>query len=295
MDGVIVLDKPAGWTSHDAVAKVRRATRASKVGHLGTLDPMATGVLPLVIGKATRLAQFFSTDRKAYQATVRFGYATTTYDREGDPTSEPAAIALDRRQLESWLDRYRGPIEQVPPPVSAKKIGGVRAYQLARQDQPVALPPVAVTIHRLDLLALREAEAEADLFVECSTGTYIRSIAHDLGRDAGCGAHLTALRRTASGPFTLAQAVTMDRLIALASAGDLPEVLVPAADLLPNVPAHEVDELGALQIRQGRDFRVSPFRVAPGVRLVKAVDRTGELVAVGEAVLPHLFHPIVVF
>ncbi|MBY0373664.1 MAG: tRNA pseudouridine(55) synthase TruB [Bryobacteraceae bacterium] len=293
MDGAIVLDKPAGWTSHDAVAKVRRATRSPKVGHLGTLDPMATGVLPLVIGKATRLAQFFSSDHKVYEATVRFGFATTTYDREGEPLSEPSPIRLEPALLETWLSRYRGPIQQVPPPVSAKKIGGVPAYELARRQQPVELAPVPVTIRRLEVRALREDEV--DLVVECSAGTYIRSIAHDLGREAGTGAHLTALRRTESGPFRLAQAVTMPELIERANSGRIPEILVPAAALLPAVPAQEVNELVVMQIRQGRDFRVSPFHHPRGVRLVKAVDQAGELVCIGEAVLPHLFHPIVVF
>lgn len=294
MDGAIVLDKPAGWTSHDAVAKVRRATRSTKVGHLGTLDPMATGVLPLVIGRATRLAQFFTSDRKVYEATIRFGFATATYDREGEPTSAPAdSFTLEPGRLEQWLAAYRGTIEQTPPPVSAKKIGGVPAYELARRNLPVALKPVAVTIHRIEVG--RVEGAEVDVRIECSSGTYIRSIAHDLGRDAGVGAHLTALRRLESGPFTLAQAVTMEELIERSRSGRVEEILVPAARLLPEMPSQEVDELVGMQIRQGRDFRVSPFRVPGGIRFVKAVDAAGGLVAIGEARLPHLFHPVVVF
>lgn len=293
MDGALVLDKPAGWTSHDAVAKIRRLTRSTKVGHLGTLDPMATGVLPLVIGRATRLAQFFGGDRKIYEATVQFGFATDTYDREGERTSEPVPVVLDSVLVSQWLESYRGEIQQMPPPVSAKKIGGVPAYKLARRNEVPDLKPVPVTIHQIEVLALKGNELQ--LHVECSAGTYIRSIAHDLGLESGAGAHLTELRRLASGPFAISQAVTMDHLIELANQDRIREVLVPAATLLPDFPCQEVDEIVAAQIRQGRDFRVSPFRHPRGIRFVKAVGEDGSLVAIGEARLPHLFHPVVVF
>lgn len=292
MDGALVLDKPAGWTSHDAVAKIRRLTRSTKVGHLGTLDPMATGVLPLVIGRATRLAQFFGGDRKVYEATVQFGFATDTYDREGERTSEPVPVELDPALVSQWLESYRGEIQQMPPPISAKKIGGVPAYKIARRNEIPELKPVSVVIHQIEVLALKGNELQ--LRVECSAGTYIRSIAHDLGLQSGAGAHLTELRRLASGPFTISQAVTMENLIELANQDRIAEVLVPAATLLPDFPCQEVNEIVAAQIRQGRDFRVSPFRHPRGIRFVKAVSEDGTLVAIGEARLPHLFHPVVV-
>lgn len=292
MNGVIVADKPAGWTSHDAVNKLRRLAGTRKVGHLGTLDPIATGVLPLVVGRATRLAQFFMRGDKKYEAVIRFGYSTDTYDREGTPVTPAVEPHLDRAALEAALDDYRGLIMQRPPAISAKKVGGTPAYKLARKQIEVELEPVEVTIYKLDLLECTSDAAR--IYVHCSAGTYLRSLAHDIGQRMGCGAYLHELRRLASGEFTLEQAHTIEELEELAREGRLAEALIPAAHLLPQFPAETVDAITANQIRQGRDFRVSPFRVPRGTRYVKAVSPEGELLALGEIRMPNLYHPFLV-
>lgn len=292
MDGVIVIDKPRDWTSHDVVNKVRRLAGTRKVGHLGTLDPGATGVLPLVIGRATRLAQFYTRNDKIYEAVIHFGHSTDSYDAEGEPASPDVPVTLDRATLETILDRFRGDISQVPPPVSAKKIAGKPAYALARRNQPVELAPVDVHVYSLELLGIDGNQAAVR--VHCSAGTYLRSIAHDAGRIMGCGAFLQSLRRTASGDFKIENARTLDQLAALAAEGRIGEALIPAAQLLPEFPMEMVDPVTAGQIRNGRDFRVSPFQARGGSRYVKAVTAHGELIAIGEARLPHLYHPVLV-
>jgi tRNA pseudouridine55 synthase len=292
MNGLIVVDKPQDWTSHDVVGKLRRLAGMKKIGHLGTLDPMATGVLPLLLGRATRLAQFFTRNDKTYEGVIRFGFSTNTYDAAGEssgPDSNPA-IALDA--LLPVLDRFRGAFLQTPPPVSAKKVDGRKAYELARKNIHVELKAVEVTVHSLDLLALDGRDAR--IRVHCSAGTYLRSIAHDAGQSLGCGAHLAELRRTQSGAFDLSTARTIDELQALAAESRLDEALVPAARLLPEFPVEIVDAITEAQIRNGRDFRVSPFRTRGDARYVKAVTRAGDLVAIGEIVLPNLYHPILV-
>ena len=291
MDGVIIVDKPREWTSHDVVNKMRRLAGTRKVGHLGTLDPGATGVLPLVIGRATRLAQFFTRNDKTYQGVIHFGYSTDSYDMDGVATSPETPVTLDW-QLESLLDRFRGEIQQVPPPVSAKKVAGRPAYELARKGQPMELEPVAVNVYELQLLSVDGCEAS--VLLHCSAGTYVRSIAHDAGQALGCGAFLKSLRRTASGDFNIERARTLEELAALAGEGRLQEALIPAAELLPAFPAELVDAITAGHIRNGRDFRVSPFQAREGSRYVKAVTPQGELVAIGEARLPHLYHPVLV-
>lgn len=290
--GVLVLDKPAGWTSHDAVNRVRRLFDTKRVGHLGTLDPLATGVLPLVIGRATRLSQFYTKDRKAYRSLIRFGQATTTYDRDGDPVGEKVAVQLVPERLEAALAQYRGSFDQMPPPVSAKKIKGVPAYKLARQQQPVELQPVAVQIFRLEVLHSGEDWIEVEM--ECTAGTYVRSLAHDLGVALGCGAHVEELRRTASGEFLIEQAQTLEQLAASKERGEVASHLLTGEALLPHLPVERVDATTEAQIRQGRDFRTSPFRINAGHRLVKALNAQGELIAIGEQVLPNLYHPAVV-
>ena len=292
MDGVIVVDKPRDWTSHDVVNKMRRFAGTRKVGHLGTLDPAATGVLPLVIGRATRLAQFYTRNDKVYEGVIHFGNSTDSYDNDGEPTSPEVAVTLDRATVERALDGSRGEFDQLPPCVSAKKIGGRPAYELARKQQPVDLKPVPVTVYELEILSLEGCEASVR--VHCSAGTYLRSIAHDAGQVLGCGAYLKNLRRLASGDFGIASARTLEQLAALAEAGRLDEALVPAAQLLPEFPAEMVDHVTAGQIRNGRDFRVSPFRPKTGTRFVKAVNSEGDLIAIGEARLPHLYHPVLV-
>jgi len=292
MDGIIVVDKPAGWTSHDAVNRMRRLAGTRKVGHLGTLDPMATGVLPLVVGRATRLAQFFMRSDKVYDARVYFGYSTDTYDRDGTATSSPVQAELSRERLEQNLEAFRGEWLMRPPPVSAKKVQGTPAYRLARKQMNVALEPVPVHVYELKLVALEGAEAE--LWARCSAGTYMRSIAHELGEAMGCGAHLSALRRMRAGDFSIEQARSMEELEKLSREGRLAEALIPASELLPEFPSVILDETTAGRVRQGRDFPASPFRTAPAARYVKAVSAEGRLVAIGEAKLPHIYHPVVV-
>jgi tRNA pseudouridine55 synthase len=292
MDGVIVVDKAAGWTSHDVVARFRRIARIKKAGHLGTLDPIATGVLPLVVGRATRLAQFYLRGDKVYEAVVRFGWSTTTYDKAGEPTSEKQSVQLDAARLEQLLERFRGEFLQAPPPVSAKKVEGKRAYELARNNVTVRLEPVMIQVYELTLEGVEGDRAR--LRAHCSGGTYLRSIAHDLGQALGCGAHLEELRRTASSEFSIAQARTMEQLESLAAEGRLIDALVPSSSLLPGMPGVFVNEAVVAQVRSGRNFPASPFRSAAAARHVKAITYEGELVAIGEAVLPNLYHPVVV-
>jgi len=292
VDGVIVVDKPREWTSHDVVNKMRRIAGTRKVGHLGTLDPGATGVLPLVIDRATRLAQFYSRNDKVYEGVIHFGYSTDSYDADGEPASPEVAVKLDRAQLDAILDRFRGEFSQIPPPVSAKKIGGRPAYELARNHQPVDLKPVDVNVFELDILRIDGCEAEVR--VHCSAGTYLRSIAHEAGQILGCGAFLKSLRRVASGDFKIESARTLEELAGLAEAGRLEDALIPSAQLLPDFPIEMVDAITAGRIRNGRDFRVSPFQVAKNSRYVKAVTQQGDLIAIGEARLPHVYHPVLV-
>ena len=287
-----MVDKPEGLTSHDVVNRVRRMAATRRVGHLGTLDPMATGVLPLLIGRATRLAQFFSAGEKKYDARIRFGWATDTYDRHGTPISEPVAPRFSRADLEVALAGFRGSFLQTPPPFSAKKVAGTPAYRLARKHIAVELRPVEVQVFTLELL---EFEGETGrVRVHCSAGTYLRSIAHEVGERLGCGAFLEALRRTSSGEFTEADARTLEQLASLAEAGAFDQAIVPASQLLPQFPNATVDALTVTQIRQGKDFRLSPFVDRGGAKHVKAVSQEGDLIAIGEARLPHLYHPILV-
>jgi tRNA pseudouridine55 synthase len=292
VDGVIVVDKTEGMTSHDVVNRVRRIAGLRRVGHLGTLDPMATGVLPLVLGRATRLAQFFSAGEKTYDARIQFGWSTDTYDRQGEPASEPVEPRFTRAELETALARFRGSFLQTPPPFSAKKVAGTPAYRLARKGTPVELRPVQVQVFGLDLLEFDGPTARIRL--RCSAGTYLRGIAHDVGRELGCGAFLTALRRIAAAEFTESQAFTLEALADLARAGSLAEALIPAVRVLPEFPNALVDTVTAGQIRHGKDFRLSPFVERSGSRYVKAVSPEGDLIAIGEAVLPHVYHPILV-
>jgi tRNA pseudouridine55 synthase len=274
------------------VGKMRRIAKTKKIGHLGTLDPIATGVLPLVIGRATRLAQFYTRSDKIYEGLVRFGWSTDTYDRAGEATSARVDVTIDAGELDAALERFRGEFLQTPPPVSAKKVAGRRAYELARQAVAVELEPVKIHVYELTVLVIDGAEAR--LRAHCSGGTYMRSIAHDVGQALGCGAHLAELRRTSSGEFDLEQARTIVQLESLAADERLLDALVPASQMLPGFPSVFVDDLTATQIRNGRNFPASPFRSQPASRYVKAIGRQGDLVAIGEAVLPNVYHPVVV-
>jgi len=292
VDGIIVVDKPCDWTSHDVVNKMRRWAGTRRVGHLGTLDPAATGVLPVVVGRATRLAQFYTRNDKVYEGVIHFGYATDTYDAAGESAGPEQSVTLDSAQVDAALNRFRGVFAQTPPPVSAKKIAGRPAYELARKGRPAELKPVDVEVYALDLLGIEGQEARVR--VHCSAGTYLRSIAHEAGQALGCGAHLRSLRRTASGDFKIDVARTMEQLGALAEADRFAEAMIPAAQLLPQFPVEIVDAITAGQIRNGRTFRVSPFQVRQGSKYVKAVTQDGELIAIGEARLPLVYHPMLV-
>lgn len=292
MDGVLILDKPQGISSHDAVREIRRLCGIKRVGHLGTLDPLATGVLPLVVGRTTRLSQFFLGHDRAYEAEIRFGYATDTYDARGERVTEPADVELTADQIEALLKDFRGRFAQTPPPVSAKKIGGVPAYKLARKKQPVRLEPVEIEVYEFSLLAVEGSLVRVR--VRCSAGTYVRSLAHDLGRRLGTGAHVESLRRMAMGAFTIEGAHTLAELEVLRSENRLDEAFVEAEKVLPEMPVERVDEATAALIQHGRDFRVSAFGNGRGAKRVKAVDPQGRLIAIGEARLPLVYHPIVV-
>src|SRR3954453_23999678 len=202
MNGVLIIDKPAGLTSHDVVNRLRRILHERSVGHLGTLDPMATGVLPMVVGNLTRLAQFYLKAGKSYEGVIRFGFATDTYDAEGEPAGPPQAVVLSLDQVKSFASGLTGVIEQMPPSFSAKKIQGVPAYKLARKNKEVALKPVQVEVKEFEILNVDNDRAA--FRVRVGSGTYVRSLAHDMGMKLGCGAHLESLRRTSVGEFTLA-------------------------------------------------------------------------------------------
>jgi len=293
VDGVIVIDKPSGMSSHDVVQRVRRLTGIKRVGHLGTLDPLGTGVLPVVVGQATRLSQFFLKHDRGYEATIRCGFATSTYDRDGEPTTDAVSVVLDRGELVEALASFSGEILQTPPQVSAKKVGGVPAYKLARKKQTVALAPVLVQFYEMELLDVGEDSFRIRIL--CSAGTYVRSLAHDLGGKLGCGAYVDELRRTTMGEFDLSQAFTLPRLQELADQGRLEEALVPSSDLLPEMPNQYVDDVSAAGIAQGRDFRVTSFPTEHPAKRVKAINSAGRLLAIGELRLPGLYHPAVVF
>jgi tRNA pseudouridine55 synthase len=247
-DGVLVIDKPEGPTSHDVVARVRRVLHERRVGHAGTLDPLATGVIVVLVGRATRLSPYLTADVKRYRAMIRFGFATDTYDRQGEPLGEPAALPADlEARLRTALDARLGTQLQTPPAYSAKKIDGERAHKLARRGAAIAPAAVPVRLDAWTLVAIEGDTAVVDL--ETSAGFYVRSLAHDTGADVGCGAHLTALRRTASGAFTLDAAVALPPTDAPAEA--LMAALQPLGAQLPTWPAAVVTAAGAARVGHG--------------------------------------------
>ena len=290
-----MIDKPQGPTSHDVVKLWRKMASGTRAGHLGTLDPMATGLLVLLSGNTTRLARFFEKNEKTYLAEIRLGYVSDTYDADGNVQSTGAPLPSAQRVTEA-LSEFHGSLLQTPPPVSAKKINGVRAYKLAGTIQNPPLTPVPVEIKSLDIRDIHfQTNVDAiRVLITCSAGTYIRSIAHDLGGKLGCGAILSSLRRTASGTFRIEDARTLDQLRTLAGQGRLAEALIPPACILPEFPAAYVDESDEAQIRLGREFRTSPFAIAPGAPYVKALSYTGELVAIGRLKFPNVYHPMMV-
>ena len=284
VNGALVVDKPSGMTSHDVVARVRRIFDEKSVGHLGTLDPMATGVLPLVLGRYTRLAQFFADSTKGYEGEIRFGFATDTYDAAGKPrTPDCDTSGLTLQAIVEASRRHIGRQEQVPPPFSAKKIKGVPAYKHARKNQVVELAAVPVEVFEFDILDYDAGRAPFRALV--SPGTYIRSLAHELGRDLGLGAHLSSLRRTRAGEFAIGDAHSLEALEQLGEARQI--ALVHPRRLLPEMPAVTVSDETVAYIRNGRAVNLPDYSTA---KLVKVFRGQTELIAVASRVAGTLFH-----
>ena len=303
MDGVLVVDKPTGMTSHDVVSRARRALSMRRIGYVGTLDPLATGVLPLVLGRATRLAPLLSVGPKVYDGVIRLGLETDTYDTTGtvrtdgsnvgEPTPEVTAAAV-----EAAIPAFTGRFLQSPPPFSAKKIGGVRAYRLARRQSPVSPKPVEVTVHAVEVV--RVAADRLRCRVTCEPGFYMRALAHDLGRALGCGGCLESLRRERSGPFDLAEAVAVDALAP--GSRELAGRVIPPARLLPHLPGAVLTEHG--RRRAGHGSALTPADIVtrdgdwpqpgPDGTPVRLVDREGGLVGIAEMDEEGVLHPTIV-
>ena len=310
IDGALVVDKPKGKTSHNVVEAVRRLVGFRQIGHLGTLDPLATGVLVLLLGRATRLARFYSGRRKRYDCAVRFGMATDTYDSDGEPQGPDLAPSLDRAVLERFAAGFVGRIEQTPPAFSAKKIHGRPAHELARKKKPVELKPLTVDVYEFRLVGLEGSVAR--FTVECGPGTYIRSLAHDLGKLEGSGAHLCEITRGAVGEFTLDQAVSASELSELARAGRISERVIPLEGLLAEVPRVTVLPVVERRILHGAKFNVSVAQIQPGCARapqgattalnsdeqprawLRVFNAQEHLIAVAEAVVPRTYQPLVV-
>jgi tRNA pseudouridine55 synthase len=321
MNGVIIVDKPAGWTSHDVVNRMRRILEQRSIGHLGTLDPLATGVLPLVTGGLTRLAQFYTASEKTYEGVIRFGFATNTYDADGEPAEASVGTAapgrperqrpdLNLEQLQKLAARFQGLIEQIPPPFSAKKINGVPAYKLARKQQEVVLKPVQVEIKEFAILSV-EGE-RASFRARVASGTYMRSVAHEMGQRLGCGAHLESLRRTSVAEFEISQAHTLEEIEAQTNKGErahpchserseepavsnhkgITALFVHPRQLLPQFPCVTADEATTARIRSGRPVNLPELSRA---RQVKVFQGQTELIAIATRVAGTLFHPGIVF
>ena len=309
-DGALVIHKPKGKTSHDVVDAVRHLAGFRQIGHLGTLDPLATGVLVLLLGRATRLARFYAGRRKRYTAGFRFGFSTDTYDSDGEPQGPDTSPALDAGVLERLAAERVGRFQQMPPVFSAKKIHGRPAYELARKKEAVELKPVDV-----ELFEYRLADLEGTLarfVIECSSGTYIRSLAHEMGEKLGCGAHLAEIERTAVGEFSIEQAIPLEELANAGRAGKLHERVIPLEHLLPNFPRVNVLPIIEKRVRHGSKFNISlgqisvgrsetiPGAVAeldsgpPQTPRLRVFSQQNKLIAIAEAVVPRTYRPIVV-
>ncbi len=304
MNGALVIHKPRGVTSHDVVLRVRKLLRERSIGHLGTLDPIATGVLPLLVGSATRLQQFYTGRRKRYVGRIRFGFATDTYDADGHALGDDTKPAITLEQLAPHVAALTGKMEQTPPPYSAKKVGGVAAHERARRREQFTLKPVEVEVYRYRITEVEGSTARFE--IECAAGTYIRSLAHELGLRVGCGAHLEEICRTASGEFTLDQAVALERLEAVVKEDQLPQVLIPMGELLPDLPQAVINAGLERKIRNGGRIEVSESQIQPA-RLEQPIDSDAwkplrlrvlnqqrQLVAIAQAIVPRVFQPIVV-
>jgi tRNA pseudouridine55 synthase len=301
MNGGLIVDKPSGPTSHDVVARVRRALGIRRIGHTGTLDPLATGVLVLLVGQATRLVQYLAADDKAYVAGIRLGRATPTYDAEGRGADERPASGpgIPERQVREALDLFRGTFLQRPPPYSAKKIAGTPAYALARRQQAVDLPPVEVTVRELTLQACDGSLVV--VHVVASSGFYVRSLAHDLGERLGCGGHLEALRRVRSGAFTEDRAAALGLI---ESEGTVAVArLVPMTDLVGHLPGVSVTGRGARHVAHGRALTPDDLAHVRGAEAawfplengpVRIVDAAGVLLGIGRLAPGGLLRPVVV-
>jgi tRNA pseudouridine55 synthase len=287
--GLLIIDKPVGPTSHQVVSVVRRGSGVRKVGHAGTLDPRASGVLVLCLGAATRLSEYLSTASKRYQAVIRFGSSTKTYDSEGEVMLQ-TGDSPERSSIEQLLPEFQGEISQVPPPFSAIKVKGSKAYELAREGKEIELDPRQVTIYDLKFLSYKAPDLSLE--IECSAGTYIRSIAHDLGDRLSTGAHLAGLRRIKSGPFTIKDAIPLPKLEVGFMVDKWEKYLIPAVEALPDFPIVKVSHENLGQIQHGH--RVPAEEGSSG--LARAVDSEGNLVAILEAVEDgSLWHPKKVF
>jgi tRNA pseudouridine55 synthase len=313
LDGALVSNKPPRLTSHYVVDRVRRILGFRQIGHLGTLDPLATGVLVLLLGRATRLARFYTGRRKRYTCAVRFGFATDTYDADGEPLGPDSAPPITAEQVAPLAAQLTGRIEQMPPSFSAKKIAGRPAHELARKQKPVELKPVTVDVYEFRLTAVEGSTAR--FTVECGAGTYIRSLAHDLGKLHGAGAHLAEIVRTAVGEFTLDQAVEPAELEQAARAGRLADYVIPLERLLPEIPSASVPPAGEHKVRHGARFTISLAQIRPGQSIaaqgapaeldsgdaaarpkprLRVFNSEGKLLAIAEAVVPRTYQPVVV-
>lgn len=278
VSGVLVVDKPVGLTSHDVVQIIRKGTGIRRAGHTGTLDPRASGVLVVLVGPAVRLSEYVSASDKRYQATIRLGSSTDTYDAEGIVTSSASEVNVTEDEFQDLLEEFIGEIEQTPPPFSAVKVNGEKAYEKARAGEEVELVPRKINVYSLELLEWAPPEVVVDVF--CSSGTYVRSLAHDLGLRLGVGAHLVGLRRTKSGQFTLRDAVSLRRLRESFEVGDWYQYLIPAAEALADWPMVELDAENTDLIRHGHRIPSDP----DSPQWARAVSEQGDLVALIENV-----------
>lgn len=289
MNGLLVVNKPAGMTSHDVVSRVRKITGESSIGHLGTLDPMATGVLPLLLGRYTRLAQFFRQDSKRYTGTIRFGFATDTYDADGSPLGAGILPNLTLAGIRHLAEEFQGIIQQTPPPFSAKKLQGVPAYKLARAGKPVELRTVPIEIREFEIFDYRVPEAYFS--IEVSSGGYIRSIAHELGMRAGCGAHLATLCRKEAGAFTLERSATLEQIAEWMKEETLGRHLPHPRLLLPELPSVTVNDGTAMRLRNGMACNLPEYSAAP---MIKIFTSQVDLFGIGRRLAGTLIQPMAV-
>ncbi|MGA8223095.1 MAG: tRNA pseudouridine(55) synthase TruB [Candidatus Acidiferrales bacterium] len=310
IDGILVVDKPRGKTSHDVVETVRRLVGFRGIGHLGTLDPLATGVLVLALGRATRLARFYTGRRKRYTCAVRFGFATDTYDADGKALGPDTAPTLNAEEIAKLAAKFVGSIQQTPPQFSAKKIHGRPAHELARKHKPVKLEPVNVEVYEFRLTSVEGSIARFE--VECGAGTYVRSLAQDLGALHGANAHLAEITRTAVGEFTLDRAVPLAELAEDAKAGRLAERVIRLEDLLLELPRATVLPIIEKRVRHGAKFNLPLSQIQPGVvtasqgattqldsgewtpSRLRVFNQAGQLIAIADPVVPRTYQPVVV-